>query len=114
MAPALRQTNNSGITGITSIKIATQTYSYVHESPFSGVNYNRLKQVCLDGTYSYSTIRSIRFDSGSVIKVYPNPANDVIKIEGLSAGVTVVVDVCDANGLIVIPPQATDSGRLGS
>lgn len=89
---------------------AAQIYSYVHESPFAGVNYYRLKQVDFDGTYSYSKIRSIRFGAESVIKVYPNPASDLIKIEGLAAGVTAVVEVCDANGRIVIRPQAMDSG----
>ncbi|MEL7250999.1 MAG: T9SS type A sorting domain-containing protein, partial [Bacteroidota bacterium] len=50
-------------------------YSFQHQSPSSGINYYRLRQVDFDGQWEYSKVCSVEFDSPSVqIKVFPNPA----------------------------------------
>jgi fibronectin-binding autotransporter adhesin len=64
-------------------------YSYTDNSPAKGVNYYRLKQVDMDGNYSYSLIKEVTIlsPSTSAIMVYPNPARIgdrlSIKIKGL-------------------------------
>jgi hypothetical protein len=49
----------------------TEFYSFRHTSPFPGENLYRLKMVDSDGTFAYSHIENLHFDSH--IKVYPNP-----------------------------------------
>ncbi len=52
-----------------------QTYSFVHDEPFFGENYYRLKQVDFDGQYEYSrVIHGVIKMEESKINVYPNPA----------------------------------------
>ncbi len=49
-------------------------YQFIHESSTIGLNYYRLKQLDLDGVYTYSDIKAIevlRYDSQW--SVYPNP-----------------------------------------
>lgn len=56
-------------------------YSATDETPVSGVNYYRIKQVDKDGKVTYSAIRSLDFDQSKVlITVTPNPAKDKIII----------------------------------
>ena len=62
---------------------ATTAYSYTDVAPLSPVGYYRLKMVDLDGSYTYSEIRTAGFGSGSgaaSIGCFPNPATDHITV----------------------------------
>jgi len=52
-----------------------QVYQFIHDEPFFGENYYRLKQVDFDGQFEYSkvVIALIKMEE-SKINVYPNPA----------------------------------------
>ncbi|MEZ4960417.1 MAG: T9SS type A sorting domain-containing protein [Saprospiraceae bacterium] len=64
---------------------AERRYDFLHETPVTGVNYYRLKQYDLDGSYEYSNVASVAFsdpgDWQSLVQVYPNPASEFIKLE---------------------------------
>lgn len=60
----------------------TQRYEAVDKKPVVGLNYYRLKQVDFDGSFEYSKIEVAEIKSNSW-KVYPNPANDVLFVEGI-------------------------------
>lgn len=47
-------------------------YEWIDQRPDYGVNYYRLKMVDLDGSFSYSKIRSVNL-TGDQLWVYPNP-----------------------------------------
>ncbi len=52
-----------------------QSYDLLDNQPYRGVSYYRLKQVDLDGSFSYSQIVSITIEAlAYAIVVYPNPA----------------------------------------
>lgn len=61
---------------------APTSYITYDETPATGYNYYRLKQVDLDGQYTYSNSRSVYFDNSghTGIKVHPNPADKRITI----------------------------------
>ena len=45
--------------------------------PNIGVNYYHIKQIDIDGQYSYSNIASVSYDGdGREIAIYPNPATE--------------------------------------
>ena len=54
-------------------------YDYVHNYPAAGINYYRLKQVDMDGNFTYSGIISVNVDAEEVpfsTRIYPNPVKD--------------------------------------
>ena len=55
-----------------------QVYTYADEAPLNGVNYYRLKQVDVDGHFTYTNVQDVTFDgiasAGSNMTMYPNPA----------------------------------------
>lgn len=61
----------------------TRNYSYVHQNPLKGNNYNyyRILQRDLDDKFSYSKIVSIIFNEpGTDLQVYPNPVQDQLTV----------------------------------
>ncbi|WP_031525940.1 T9SS type A sorting domain-containing protein [Dyadobacter crusticola] len=59
----------------------TISYSYTHTSP-SAANLYRLKMVDADGTFAYSSIKSLNFDVDGQMSIYPNPTSDRIRFTG--------------------------------
>ena len=59
-----------------------QQYQFIDESPLKGRSYYRLKQVDLDGTFTYSSIESVSLVSTEeLIAVFPNPVVDKVQIQ---------------------------------
>jgi len=59
----------------------TIKYTANDYNPLNGISYYRLKQTDFDGQYSYSPIRAVRFTgANNIIRIYPNPANDILYI----------------------------------
>lgn len=61
-------------------------YSYQDKLPEAGVYYYRIKQVDLDGLYSFSDLRTIVYDGGELM-VYPNPAREFLNVSSRTVGI---------------------------
>ncbi len=59
---------------------SVNAYSFTDIKPLAGLNYYRLKQVDNDGRFAYSEIKTVRFNNGRQLQVYPNPVGSFIKI----------------------------------
>jgi hypothetical protein len=55
-------------------------YASVDKTPAAGINYYRLKMVDLDNTHDFSEVKSIKTIASANVRVYPNPAKDVVNI----------------------------------
>ncbi len=57
-------------------------YSDTYKNAFNGISYYRLKQTDFDGTYEYSNIIAVNCNdkTNREIKIYPNPAQDMISV----------------------------------
>lgn len=80
-----------------------QRYQFVHQQPATGVNYYRLRQNDLDGTFTYSGIRQVNFKpANNVFVLYPNPlrAGDQITVR-TNSNEAYKLTVYDANGRLV-------------
>lgn len=62
----------------------SKLYAGVDLNPYPNTSYYRLKQTDFNGEYSYSEVRSVQFLESSNILLYPNPAKEVVIIEGES------------------------------
>ncbi|MFK8161616.1 MAG: T9SS type A sorting domain-containing protein, partial [Lewinella sp.] len=51
-----------------------QSYTFVHEQPYGGDNYYRLRQVDVTGTYSFSEVIKVTTPFGSLGRVLVSPA----------------------------------------
>ena len=56
-------------------------YTLTDNSPLAGTSYYRLKQVDLDGTYMYSSLRAVNNSGSTPITAYPNPADNMLTID---------------------------------
>ncbi len=70
----LEQINGAGTTQ------EVNQYSFTDQTPLSGSNYYRIKQVDFNGSFSYSEIRSVELDELIVGTIFPNPAQSTFKL----------------------------------
>lgn len=63
------------------------SYAAQDQSPLLGTSYYRLKQTDFDGVYEYSSIKRVELKETNIseIKVYPNPADNQIRVEASEA-----------------------------
>lgn len=54
------------------------SYLYTDPTPFSGINYYRLKQMNDDGTFSFSETITVNNVEASKVSIYPNPTTNYI------------------------------------
>nr|WP_295922548.1 T9SS type A sorting domain-containing protein [uncultured Dyadobacter sp.] len=88
-----------------------QAYHFTDSKPLAGENLYRLKMIDLDGTYAYSGIQSVRFQTGnpSRVNVYPNPVTDKLHLVLSKGEVLRSVKFYDLNGFLVFQSEAGSS-----
>ncbi|MDI3322166.1 zinc-dependent metalloprotease [Pinibacter soli] len=84
-----------------------QDYSFIHYSPVEGANYYRLKQVDLNGAFTYSNVIAVQFDNnkGQVISIYPSPVNNDLNITFSKREENVMLRVISIDGKVVETKQ---------
>ena len=91
---------------------SASTYNEVDSRPLNGVSYYRLKQVDLDGTFSYSSIVTISFLSAGELTMYPNPVEDQLTINVAGSTEGVQVTVTDMMGRVISTSALATDGKL--
>ena len=84
-----------------------QVYNFTDESPSLGANYYRLRQVDIDGRFTYSPVRAVQIRSNGELAILGNPASEQLGVAGLEAGS--VVDLLDLTGQLRTRQSVTDS-----
>lgn len=88
--------------GNSSVGIA---YSFTDNNPMAGNNYYRLKQYDLDGRFTYTPARLVRFDeiNSATVKYYPNPTKGMLTIEinDVSRNEAKVINITNAAGVVI-------------
>lgn len=78
---------------------SVQQYSYTDRANLEGHIRYRLRQVDIDGRFRYSQELLVQLsNSSTAIRLYPNPARDLVKIDGLKPGEKCTVSVYDMRG----------------
>lgn len=94
---ALSSVKSKAANGNSNAKL---TYNFTDDNVMSGSNYYRLKQVDLDGNYTYSNVEKVMFGSSSLVRIYPNPTTNVFYIDGIEDGSQ--LRVFDAVGKLIL------------
>jgi Secretion system C-terminal sorting domain len=78
-------------------------YNFTHPKPITGFNFYRIKQIDIDGSFTYSVIVKVlnRNDIKQTI-IAPNPVSDVLNIVEATATFISTVEVYDSRGALVI------------
>lgn len=62
-------------------------YQYTDPAPFEGINYYRLKQLDIDGSYTYSDVVEVYTDfSQNHIRLFPNPFQSTLQLYSETTG----------------------------
>jgi trimeric autotransporter adhesin len=69
-----------GIVPATGNSATKRTYSLFDHSPVTGLNYYRIKQIDIDGRFSYSSVVAVSFEKNVSVSCYPNPALTFFRI----------------------------------
>lgn len=90
------------------------TYSVLDKKPYLGTSYYRLKQIDIDGQFSYSPVRSISLKAPQKTKVlvYPNPATEIVNIRGVALKDLEVYDVLGQNVTRLVSKSLMDDNTV--
>jgi hypothetical protein len=83
-------------------------YAFTDESPLTGQNLYRLKMVDQDNTFAYSVIRRVATE-GKGITLYPNPAAEFVKLDGIAPALVKNVEILSHNGISVYQSAAVST-----
>lgn len=85
-------------------------YNHLDLQLKSGITYYRLKQNDFDGSFTYSDIQSVQYESNDIFtwNVYPNPVVDLVTIAGEQLNNTKgLIQLFDAKGAMVFQENLT-------
>lgn len=84
-------------------------FSCIDFNPFKGTSYYRLKQVDLDGQFSFSKMQSVTAPDNSYIKVYPQPAEDKVILSFSRQEIhKIEIQLVDKVGRVILTKEETD------
>ena len=88
--------------------VGLRSYEYKDINPYQGFSYYRLKQVDINGDYSYSNIVTVLFGSINTMQLscYPNPGNGLFNL--LTTSPVRQLQVINTSGQLIKQWQPTD------
>jgi hypothetical protein len=89
-----------------------KTYTFADSKPEAGENLYRLRMVDRDGTFTFSTIQSVRFESKLESSIYPNPVSNELMLKVTSRKQVKTIRIDNLAGLQVYSSGPVDSGKI--
>ncbi|MGK2863633.1 MAG: LamG-like jellyroll fold domain-containing protein [Chitinophagaceae bacterium] len=111
-----RSSDGSNFTGIGFVNgngttNQENTYYFTDQSPQTGKNYYRLKQVDIDNRVTYSGIRSIEIGvANRGIQLFPNPSHSLITVTNIKAGNQ--MSIFNTQGNLVMRKRANNGQEI--
>jgi len=90
-----------GVVPASSQMLSTYTYNFTDATMVGGTVYYRLKQIDLDGNYSYSKTVQVKSEEGSQLQVLENPVRNDLKLKCGTALNGSKFMIVDAGGKLV-------------
>lgn len=79
-------------------------YSYLDETPLSGINFYRIMRTSVTGVQAYSAMKSIEIalNGLNAVSIYPNPVHNTLYVKNIAKyDADVTVDITTAGGDLV-------------
>lgn len=70
-----------GTTAAAGASSFVRNYKFMDEQPLSGVSYYRLRQVDLDGNYTFSDVRSVKMETRGDLVLSPTIADNTLEVD---------------------------------
>jgi hypothetical protein len=111
--------NGAGYSAIGRVNAANtggrHEYNYVDLSPAGTVLYYRIKQVDIDGRFTYSNVVRMDLQDDQKIVLYPNPASTVISLKNVNPAEvkTITITAIDGRTLLVMVPVSSMQYDIG-
>ena len=86
-----------------------QHYRAVDETPYTNLSYYRLKEINVDGKFSYSKVIPVMVNTGTALAVYPNPVANGKLVLAISK--RSVIKIFDSTGQLVLTRQSAAGRR---
>jgi poly(beta-D-mannuronate) lyase len=95
------------VTTVAALGKSTATYNYLHALGLNNKVFYRIKMVEMDGSFTYSSIRLLSDKTEFSIKLYPNPAVNLLSIETSTTSSSAHFRIVNSLGVTV----ATSTGN---
>jgi hypothetical protein len=82
-------------------------YMFTDATPATGINYYRLRKTGMDKNISYSKTVALEFAQPLRLKLYPNPATQIVTVEGLIGAKGAYVTLIGNDGKLLAETLAT-------
>lgn len=101
-----RSTDGIGFASIGRVRASgnsnhISSYSFTDRQFYNGTNFYRLKEVDLDGTFSYSKLVSVKFNESAKFRIAPNPVVDHLIIKFQQGNPFTSASIFDISGRLV-------------
>ncbi len=96
---------------LNTAKQEESTYEFIDREFNGHKTYYRIKQVDLDGKYTYSIIRSVEAKSNLDISIYPNPCQNELFIDMPVDMKSLQVEIFSLDGRLLISKNVTSSAN---
>lgn len=87
-------------------------YSYVHANVKDNCLFYRLKEVELDGSFTYSAVVKVIIGENARVTIYPNPSSDVLLLDNIKAADNDLVQILSNDGRLLSQQKAAATMRV--
>lgn len=111
-----RSNDGSDFTALGRFDLTKETplrQRFTDESPLTGPNYYRLRITGVDGVVTHSPVRTLHFGAvaTSDLRLYPNPAHDVLNLEWTSTEAPAHIQLFTSAGRLVLSEKVVDKAN---
>ena len=89
----------------------TTSYSFTDAHPIKGANFYRLKQIDIDGSFTYSKVVPVNFSNAAKLILSPNPASDHLIVQLPHADYS-SLNIFDAAGKLMMQKNIAGSSTI--
>ncbi len=112
-----RSNDGSDFTALGRFDLTKETplrQRFTDESPLTGPNYYRLRITGVDGVVTHSPVRTLHFGAvaTSDLRLYPNPAHDVLNLEWTSTEAPAHIQLFTSAGRLVLSEKVLNKANV--